>query len=107
MARTMHNVVVRQMKVVLQQNKFNSINCDEITTINNQFGFLCMPMLLQNWRRQPFFLNLERAVDKAHIVILLLLLFIILLVCVVYQWLTLLTRLYALGQMVYNRTSIN
>jgi len=64
MAKAMHNVVLRQMIVVLQQNKFISISCDEITIINNQFGFLCMPMLLQNWRRQPFFLNLERVVDK-------------------------------------------
>ncbi len=67
MARAMHNVVSRQMKMVLQQNRFISISYDKITTINNQFGFLCMPMLLQNWKRQPFFLlflELERVVDK-------------------------------------------
>jgi hypothetical protein len=47
MARTMHNVVLRQMKVVLQQNRFISISCDKITTIDNQSRFLCMPMLLK------------------------------------------------------------
>jgi DNA polymerase III delta prime subunit len=36
MARAMHNVVLKQMKVVLQQNKLISINCDEVTTLDNQ-----------------------------------------------------------------------
>ncbi len=64
MPRAMHNVVLRKMKMILQQNKFISISCDEITTINNQLNFLCMPMLLQNWRRKPLFFNLERVLDK-------------------------------------------
>jgi transcriptional regulator with AAA-type ATPase domain len=33
MARAMHNVILKQIKVVLQQNIFISINCDEVTTM--------------------------------------------------------------------------
>jgi hypothetical protein len=40
MAKAMHNVVLRQMKVVLQQNKFISISCDEITIINSVWIFV-------------------------------------------------------------------
>jgi hypothetical protein len=47
MARAMHNVLLKQMKVFLQENKFISISCDEITTMDNRFGFLCMLMLLK------------------------------------------------------------
>jgi hypothetical protein len=36
MVRAMHNVILKQMKVVLQQSKFISINCDEVTTLDNQ-----------------------------------------------------------------------
>jgi hypothetical protein len=35
MVKAMHNVVLKQMKMTLQQNKFISINCDEITILNN------------------------------------------------------------------------
>ncbi len=35
MARAMHNVVSRQMKMVLQQNIIISISCDKITIIDN------------------------------------------------------------------------
>jgi hypothetical protein len=59
-ARAMHNVVLKQMKVVLQENKFISISCDEITTMDNQFGFLCMPMSLKIGEGNHSFLILKK-----------------------------------------------
>jgi hypothetical protein len=36
MARATHNMVLKQMKVVLRQRIFFSISCDEITIMDNQ-----------------------------------------------------------------------
>ncbi len=63
MARAMHNVVLKQMKMVLQQNKFISISCDEITTLDNQSWILMHAYVVEKWRRQPILLNLERVVE--------------------------------------------
>jgi hypothetical protein len=65
MARAMHNVVLKQMKVVLQQNKFISINCDEITILDNQSWISVHAYVVENWRKQPILLNLEIVVDRS------------------------------------------
>jgi hypothetical protein len=63
MARAMHNMVLKQMKIVLQQNKFISISCDEITTLDTQSWILMHAYVVEDWRRQPILLDLERVVE--------------------------------------------
>ncbi len=64
MTRAMHNVVLKQMKVILQQVMFISISCDEITILDNQSWISVHAYVVENWRRQPILLNLERVVDE-------------------------------------------
>jgi len=56
MVRAMHNVILKQMKMVLQQSKFISINCDEITILDNQSWISMHAYVVENWTRQlsPF-----------------------------------------------------
>jgi len=59
MVRAMHHVVLKQMKVVLQQTKFISISCDEVTTLDNQSWIFVHVYVVENWRRILVLLNLE------------------------------------------------
>jgi hypothetical protein len=59
MVRAMHHVVLKQMKVVLQQTKFISISCDEVTTLDNQSWIFVHAYVVENWRRILVLLNLE------------------------------------------------
>jgi hypothetical protein len=59
MVRAMHHVVLKQMKVVLQQTKFISISCDEVTTLDNQSWSFVHAYVVENWRRILVLLNLE------------------------------------------------
>jgi len=43
---------------------FISINCDEITILDNQSWISMHAYVVENWKRQPILLNLERVVDK-------------------------------------------
>jgi hypothetical protein len=36
MAKTMHCIIIQSTKVVIQKAKYLVINCDEVTTIDNQ-----------------------------------------------------------------------
>jgi hypothetical protein len=36
MVETMHNIVLQAIKECVQKTKFISLNCDEVTTIDNQ-----------------------------------------------------------------------
>jgi hypothetical protein len=65
MIRAMHNAILKQMKVVLQQIKFISINYDELTTLDNQSCISMHAYIVENWQRQLVLLNLERVVDKS------------------------------------------
>jgi hypothetical protein len=78
MARAMHNVVLKQMKMVLWQNKFISISCDEVTILDNQSWISVHAYVVENWRKQPILLK-ELWIEP-HIIILLLLLFVLLLI---------------------------
>lgn len=59
----MYNVVLKQMKMVLQQNKFISIDCDEVTILDNQSWISMHAYVVENSRRQLVLLNLEKVVD--------------------------------------------
>jgi hypothetical protein len=51
MVRAMHNVVLKQMKLVLQQSIFISINYDEVTTLDNQCYISVHAYVVENWKR--------------------------------------------------------
>jgi hypothetical protein len=47
-ARAMHNMVLKQMKMVLQQIIFISINYDEVTTLDNQSWIYVHAYVVEN-----------------------------------------------------------
>jgi hypothetical protein len=59
MVRAMQNVVLKQMKVFLQQTKFISISYNEVTTLDNQSWIFVHAYVVENWRRRLVLLNLE------------------------------------------------
>jgi hypothetical protein len=59
MVRAMQNVVLKQMKVFLQQTKFISISYNEVTTLDNQSWIFVHACVVENWRRRLVLLNLE------------------------------------------------
>jgi ribulose bisphosphate carboxylase small subunit len=59
MVGAMHNVLLKQMKMVLQQTKFISINFDEVTTFDNQSWIFVHAYVVENWKRILVLLNLE------------------------------------------------
>jgi hypothetical protein len=59
MVETMHNIVLQAIKECVQKNKIISLNCDEVTTIDNQ-SWLSMHVYVTNlWKQIPILLNLQ------------------------------------------------
>jgi len=55
----MHNIVLQAIKECVQKNKIISLNCDEVTTIDNQ-SWLSMHVYVTNlWKQIPILLNLQ------------------------------------------------
>jgi hypothetical protein len=59
MVEAMHNIVLQAIKECVQKTKFISLNCDEVTTIDNQ-SWLSMHVYVTNlWKQIPILLNLQ------------------------------------------------
>jgi hypothetical protein len=59
----MHCNIMQSIKVV-QKAKYLAINCDKITTINNQFCCTLHVYFVHGFRRMLVLLNLERVINK-------------------------------------------
>ncbi len=59
----MHDVVLKQIVMLVQQAKFISLNRDEVTTLDNQSWIFVHGYVVDNWHRVPILLKLERIVD--------------------------------------------
>jgi hypothetical protein len=63
--RTMCNVVLRVSKVVVQKFPFIFVNCDDVTTIDNQSWLFVHVYVIKEWKRVLILLNLQCVVDEA------------------------------------------
>jgi hypothetical protein len=59
MDATMHNVILKHTMLLVQHAKFISINCDEVTTLDNQSWISIDVYIFENWHRVPILLNSE------------------------------------------------
>jgi hypothetical protein len=59
----MHCNIMQSNKVV-QNVKYLAINCDDITTINNQFWCTLHVYFVDGFRRMLVLLNLEKVINK-------------------------------------------
>jgi hypothetical protein len=58
MGEHIHYQVLKALKVVIIGVSFFSINCNEVTSINNQQWLLVHVYVLDNWVRTLFFLSM-------------------------------------------------
>ncbi len=63
MVVAMHDVILKQIVLLVQQARFISFSCDEVTTLNNQSWIYVHGYVVDNWHKVPILLNLERIVD--------------------------------------------
>jgi hypothetical protein len=59
MVVAMHNVILKHYTLLVQQARFILINCDEVTTLDNQSWISIHVYIVENWCRVPILLNLE------------------------------------------------
>jgi len=64
MVVAMHDVILKQIVLLVQQARFISFSCDEVTTLNNQSWIYVHGYVVDNWHKVPILLNLERIVDE-------------------------------------------
>ncbi len=64
-ATTLHNVVLNQMKLVVEKIGFISMNCDEVRTLDNQSWIFVYAYIVEDWKKVLILLNLEKFVDGA------------------------------------------
>jgi hypothetical protein len=50
-------------KHAIQNARFISLSCDEITTVDNQSWILIHCYVVQNWHKVPIFLNLQKIIE--------------------------------------------
>ncbi len=101
MATTLHNVVLKQIKSLIQQARYISINCDhEVTMLDDQSWIYVHAYVVENWHMVPILFNYERIVVQVHLTTSLMLSYVPLLFLVGCLKLTLLTKMSALGLMV-------
>jgi hypothetical protein len=63
MVETMHNVVLQTTQNVMQKSPFIFVNCDEVTTIDNQSWLSIHVYVTKEWERVLILLNLQHVVD--------------------------------------------
>jgi hypothetical protein len=63
MVEMMHCNIMQFIKVV-QNVKYLAINCDDITTINNQFWCTLHVYFVDGFRRMLVLLNLEKVINE-------------------------------------------
>jgi hypothetical protein len=63
MSTAMHNVILKHNMLLVQQARFISINCDKVTNLDNYSWIYVHVYIVENWRKVPIILNLERIVN--------------------------------------------
>ncbi len=63
MVEAMHNIILRATQNVMQKSLFIFVNCDEVTTIDNQSWLFIHVYVTEEWKRVLILLNLQYVVD--------------------------------------------
>jgi hypothetical protein len=58
------NVIICATKVTLQKSQFISMNCDELTTIDNQSCLSVHAYVTNDWKQLLLLLNMYKVVDE-------------------------------------------
>jgi hypothetical protein len=63
----MHSIVTISTKAIVQKARYLAINCDEITTIDNQSRCNFHAYVVDDLKRIPLLLNLERVINGSNV----------------------------------------
>jgi hypothetical protein len=58
MAKSVHDVVLENTKIIVQKSRFFALNANELTTIDNQQRINVHIYVMKKWVRIPILLNL-------------------------------------------------
>lgn len=58
------NVIICATKVTLAKSQFISMNCDELTTVDNQSWLFVHAYVTDDWKQLPLLLNMYKVVDE-------------------------------------------
>ncbi len=58
------NVIICATKVTLAKSQFISVNCDELTTVDNQSWLFVHAYVTDDWKQLPLLLNMYKVVDE-------------------------------------------
>ncbi len=62
----MHQAVMKASKVVVQATHYVALNCDEVSTVNNQELLFIHCYVVQNWVRIPILISLDKVVASSR-----------------------------------------
>jgi len=67
MVENMHQIVIISTRAIVQKVKYLVINCDEVTTIDNQSWCNVHAYVVDDFKRIPLLLNLERVIGGSNV----------------------------------------
>jgi hypothetical protein len=67
--KTMHCIIIQSIKVVIQKAKYLVINCDEVTTIDNQCWCRVHIYIVDKFKKISMLLNLVKVVGEGMLII--------------------------------------
>jgi len=67
MAENMHSIVIVSTKAIVQKARYLTINGDEVTTIDNQSRCNFHAYVVDDLKRIPLLLNLERVISGSNV----------------------------------------
>jgi hypothetical protein len=67
-AKTMHCIIIQSIKVVIQKAKYLVINCDEVTTIDNQCCCSVHIYIVDDFRKISMLLNPIKVVGEGMLI---------------------------------------
>jgi len=64
MAKFMHQEVLKATRATMGVVHYMALDCDEVSTMNNQFGLSIHYYVMQNWVRIPILISLGKMVER-------------------------------------------
>ncbi len=62
----MHQMVMKVTRVVIQVAYYVALNCDEVSTVDNQSWLFVYYYMVENWVRIPILICLEKVVAHSR-----------------------------------------
>jgi hypothetical protein len=66
MVENMHQIIIESTKTIVQKAMYLLINCDEVTTINNQSWCNVHAYVVGSFKMIPLLLNLEKVIGGSN-----------------------------------------